>query len=223
MSPAIRALLARPLLALTALLAALTAPAAAKDALTWLAQGIDMPSDVHHAGTWHPHGGEIFATDPLTLWQTGSDVETLAVPDAPARVVGLLDREQGRAAAMALIWSDADVVCGADLSTIGVDTGLAGFMTPADVAALTAYGDPSAGLYHGTYAQQLDAVVPTVPFLAALPDGARFPVSGSGWGDGGYPVASLFDANGDMVALYVHFMGGGETWLLPDPCAAASS
>lgn len=179
-----------------------------------------MPIDVHLSDMWHPRGGEVFATDPLTLWQTGSDITPLRVPDAPARLVGLLERDQGRAAVMALIWSNAEVSCGEDLSTIGVDTGLAGFMTPADVAALDAYADPSAGPYHGTYAEQLDAAVPTVPFLPTLPDGTRFPVSGSGWGDGGYPVASLYDADDNMVALYVQFMGGGENWLLPEPCGS---
>jgi hypothetical protein len=180
---------------------------------------MNMATDLHVADMWHPRGGEIFATDPLTLWQTGSDVETLSVPDAPAQVIGLLERDQGRAAAMALIWSDADVACGEDLSTIGVDTGLAGFLTPADVIALDAYAARHRDLYDGTYAEQLDAAVPTIPFVVTLPDGTRFPVSGSGWGDGGYPVASLYDAAGNMVALYTQFIGGTEEWLLPQPCA----
>ena len=180
-----------------------------------------MPTDLHVSEMWHPHGGQIYATDPLTLWQTEGDA--LRVPDAPARLIGLLEREQGRAALMALIWSNADVVCGEDLSTIGVDTGLAGFLTPDNVRDLLAYADPSAGPYHGTYAEQLDATIPTLPFVAQLPSGARFPVSGSGWGDGGYPVASLHDAEGNMVALYTQFMGGTEEWLLPPPCTAPAS
>lgn len=204
-------------------LIATAVPGHAQDAVTWLENGLNMPSEVQSPGIWHPVGGEIFATDPLTLWQTGSDIETIRVPDAPARVVGLLDVAQGRTAAMALIWSNAPVVCGHDLATIGVDSGLAGFLTPMDVEALDAYAHPTDGPYHGSYAAQLDAHVPTIPLIATLPDGTRFPVSGSGWGDGGYPVASLVDADGTVVALYTQFMGGTENWLLPPPCAEAAS
>lgn len=197
-------------------------PLAAEGAHEWMSARIGLEIRAVDAGAWHPVGGQVFATDPLTLLQTGPDVATLTVPDAPARILGYLEPEQGRAAVMALIWSDADVVCGEDLTTIGVDTGLAGFLTPSDVAALDVYADPSLGTYHGTYAEQLDAAVPTIPFIAVLPDGTRFPVSGSGWGDGGYPVASLLDAGGNMVALYAQFIGGTEDWMLPPPCADAT-
>jgi hypothetical protein len=207
----------RALLQPAAVLAAFTSTAHAQDATTWLRQGIGIATDLHVSDMWHPRGGQLYATDPLTLWQT--EGETLSVPNRPARLIGLLERDQGRAALMALIWSNADVVCGEDLSTIGVDTGLAGFLTPANVRALNAYADPSMGTYHGTYAEQLDAAIPTIPFIARLPSGATFPVSGSGWGDGGYPVASLYDAQGNMVALYTQFIGGSEDWLLPPSCS----
>ncbi|MEX3015681.1 DUF4241 domain-containing protein [Gymnodinialimonas hymeniacidonis] len=207
-----------PFLRPLAVLAAVCGPAQAQDATNWLRQGIGMPTDLHVSDMWRPRGGEIYATDPLTLWQT--EGATLSVPDAPARLIGLLERDQGRAALMALIWSNADVVCGEDLSTIGVDTGLAGFVTPANVRALDAYAASEGDLYAGTYAEQLDDPIPTIPFIARLPSGATFPVSGSGWGDGGYPVASLYDAQGNMVALYAHFIPSGDEWLLPPPCDA---
>ncbi|MEJ6388307.1 hypothetical protein [Gymnodinialimonas ulvae] len=206
----------RPLLRLAVVLAALGTPAAAQDATNWLRQEIGLPTELHVSEMWHPRGGQLYATDPLTLWATGD--AALSVPDAPARLIGLLERTQGRAALMALIWSNAPVACGYDLTTIGVDTGLAGFLTPSDVRAVDAYADPSSGPYHGTYAAQLDAAVPTIPFIAELPSGARFPVSGSGWGDGGYPVVSLHDAQGNMVALYTQFIAGTDDWLLPEPC-----
>ncbi len=179
-----------------------------------------MQTDLHVSDMWHPRGGAIYATDALILWQ--AEGEPIRVPDAPARVIGLLETEQGRTAIFALIWSNAPVACGEDLRTIGVDTGTAAFLTPSDARALDAYADPSLGPYHGTYAEQLDAAIPTIPFIAQLPGGARFPATGSGWGDGGYPVASLYDADGNMVALYAQFIGGSDDWLLPPPCARAS-
>lgn len=212
-----------PLLGPVALLAA-AMPVAAEGPHAWLSSRIAMPVRAVDAGAWHPVGGEVFATDPLTLWQTGPEAETIPVPDAPARILGYLEPEEGRTALMALVWSDADVVCGHDLTNIGVDTGLAGFMTPADVTALLAYGAAYGGdLYNGPYAEQLDAAIPTIPFIATLPDGARFPVTGSGWGDGGYPVASLHAADGSMVALYTQFITAeGKDWLLPPPCDATT-
>lgn len=202
-------------LAAVVVFAATSVPA--EDAATWLSRLGGKGMTQMQAGQWHPQGGKLFTTDPLTLLQTvGRPID---VPDAPARIFGLLEPEQGRGALMALIWSDADVECGEYLTVIGVDTGLAGFMTPADAAALAAYGEK-----HGNiYAEQLDAAVPTVPFIAEPPDGARFVVSGSGWGDGGYPVASLHDANGDIVALYAQFIPDGDDCLLPEPCGNDNS
>lgn len=191
-------------------------------ALDWLRAGAGFETRPHDGGTWAAEGGEIYATDPLTLWNRRE--APLRVPETPARVVGLQETTEGRTAFMALIWSNAPVVCGKELSVIGVDTGLAGFLTPADLAALDDYGKPYQGeLYVGTYADQLDAQYPTVPFLVELPGGARFPVAGSGWGDGGYPVASLHDAQGRMVALYAQFITGDKGWLDPPPCPAQNS
>ncbi len=115
--------------ALPAIAAALLAcgPVAAQDAITWLQEGVGLSTRVMSAGSWTPAGGWVYATDPLTLWQTGPAATLIAVPAAPARVIGLIDREYGRSTLMALVWSDAPVVCGEDLGTIGVDTGLAGF------------------------------------------------------------------------------------------------
>ncbi len=220
---------ARLLLGPAALLAALPLPLAAQDAISWLQAGLALDGlETVTAGKWHPEGGAIHATDPLTLWQTGPDAPLLAVPDAPARIVGLIHSEvygdavDRRGAALVLVWSHATVQCGVDLSTIGVDTGLAGFLTPADVAALDAYGQAHRDLYDGPYAEQIDSLYPG-PFLADLPGGLSFPVSGSGWGDGSYPVASLYDADGNMVALYAQFITAeGRDWTLPPPCEDAA-
>ena len=217
---------------LAALLCA-TGPAAAQDAATWLATETSLEVTVTEAGQWHPVGGQIHATDPLTLFQTGPDVPTLAVPDAPAQVLGLHyehdfgdDVTERRTAVIVLIWSDAPVACGADLTSVAVDTGLASFLTPAQVEALAQYEDRYGPSYvaavPGPFEQQIEAQYPG-PFLTDLPGDLSFPVTGSGWGDGAYPVVSLHDADGAMVALYAQFItADGEDWLLPPPCPQAA-
>ena len=56
--------------------------------------------------------------------------------------------------------------------------------------------------------------------FVTLPEGTRFPVSRSGYGDGAYKLYLLNDARGAPVALYVDFIGDhkGE-WIDPPPCA----
>ncbi|MEX3015682.1 hypothetical protein [Gymnodinialimonas hymeniacidonis] len=186
----------------------------AKNALAWLQDGIAMPTTLYEAGTWRVPGGVIFPTDPLGLWQAFEE-PGIRVPTDAARIVGLLEESQDRTAILAFIWSHAPVFGGDDVCTIASVCGLAGFLTPEDVDAVQTYGDPEGTPYHGMYKDQLDAKLPTPPTLVSLPAGNRFPISGSGWGNGKYPVASLTDADGTMLALYTQFIGGGENWLLP--------
>ena len=191
---------------------------AGPEALGWLRDGLGFETSLSEAGTWAATEGALFAADPLTLF--GTEGATITVPKEPARLIGLHETEfEGRTAVMALIWSDAAPVCGEDLATIGVDTGLAGFLPPEAVTALDACAEAFGGdLYQRSYADQIDRLYPG-PFLAQLPHGTRFPISGSGWGDGGYPVASLIDADSGMVALYAQFITSeGADWLLPPPC-----
>ncbi|PRY94540.1 hypothetical protein BCF33_0131 [Hasllibacter halocynthiae] len=119
-------------------------PAAAKaepGALAWIRAGSSPADEVVKAGIWHPLGGTVLAIDPLTL--LGSVHDPIPVPDRPARgVFGLRNLESGaRTSAMMLVWSDAAPVGGEDLSTIGVDTGLAAFATPKDVEGLERHAD----------------------------------------------------------------------------------
>ncbi len=203
---------------LAALVATVSPALADPGAVDWLRGNLNIPTHLHDGGVWEETGGAVLAVDPLTLF--GADAGPIAVPRQPARIVGIRETNgtDPRTAFLVLVWSDAPVVCGEDLATIGVDTGLAAFLAPRDVAALNAYGAAYGGdLYAGPFAADIDKRYPG-PYLAQLPDGTAFPLSGSGWGDGGYPVASLQSADGNMVALYAQFITDGADWLLPAPC-----
>lgn len=208
------------------------APVAAEDAVTWLQDGIGIETRIVEAGTWHPVGGQLHATDPLTLFQTAPHVSPLAVPDAPAAVIGLHhdavfgDVTEPRNAALVLVWSDAPVICGEDLATIAVDSGLAAFITPDEVDALHWYEDRYGPSYvrvvPGPLQRQIETASPG-PFITDVPRDLHFPISGAGWGDGAYPVVSLLDAEGNMVALYTQFITDGENWFMPPPCPDSHS
>lgn len=207
-----------------ALLAAFPGAAAAEDAVTWLRDMLHFPTDIVVITPWSAPTGEVFATDPLTLWDT--EGTPIAAPTTPAEIIGLTwPTGERRGGAMMLVWSNEQVVCGEEnVAVIGVDTGLAAFLTPADVAALDVYRqDYDGNLYDGPLADQIDTRYPG-PFLTDLPGNIRFPISGSGWGDGGYPVSALLDAWGNMVALYAQFITAeGRDWAYPPPCATQTS
>ena len=61
--------------------------------------------------------------------------------------------------------------------------------------------------------------------MLTLPDGTAFPGFSSGWGDGAYPVVSLYDSRGQMLALYADFIGNDQTedYILPPPCQTAGT
>jgi hypothetical protein len=208
----------------------MAAPAIGQDTLDWLESGTDLELRRVSAGVWHPVGGQIHATDPVTRFQAGPEVPTLSVPDAPAQVVGLrTDLALGSAvmdnlmAFLALIWSDAPVTCGEHLWTMAVDTGLASFMTPQNVVDLYDYEDFYGELYisvtPSALQRQIDEAGPG-PIVTDIPRrDLLFPISRAGWGDGAYPVVGLYDAEGAMVAIYVQFTGAeDEDWLFPQPC-----
>ncbi|WP_373636719.1 hypothetical protein [Yoonia sp. BS5-3] len=196
-------------------------PANAESALEWLTTR-SAPAIVAEAGTWTTPSGIAYAIDPLTLF--GGDNPIADLPQTAATIVGFHPLDvTDRVSLMALIWSDQPVLCGDDVATIGVDTGLAAFVGPSDLPVLENYGAQWETLYAGPYAEQIDAFYPG-PILIDLPGASGFPLSGSGWGDGGYPVATLKDAEGRVTALYTQFITAeGEDWLLPSPCADGTS
>lgn len=192
------------------------APAMAQDALSWMRAQTPPGSTLTNAGSWAAPTGRLYATDPLTLGQTST---ALNVPTTTAQVLGLVEPDQGRTASLALVWSDAPIVCGDDLGWIGVDSGLAGFLTPKAVAAVEKIARIHGNSYAGDYAEQLETKTPTPATIIDLP-GARFPVAGSGWGDGGYPVIALYGAEHDIIALITIFIPKGDAWPLPPSCDA---
>ena len=182
----------------------------------WAQTNLGLGTDFSYAGQWVANDGHVFGIDPLTLF--GANRAPISVPTTEAAVIGLNQADPDeRTAILALVWSDAPFVCGQDAGFIGVDTGLAAFATASEIAALEKYARDHGDLYAGTYAEQIDNLYPG-PFLAELPDGTRLPLSGSGWGDGGYPVTALFDADGDMIALFAQFITAGDDWLTPPTC-----
>jgi hypothetical protein len=124
-------------------------------------------------------------------------------------------------AAIVLALSDAAPVCGASLGAFGVDTGLAALANLTDVKMLDAYGRVLASTGSDTYtALEMQLPLEDPARFVTLPGGTRFPVSRSGYGDGGYEFFRLNDAQARPVALYVDFIGDrkGE-WIDPPPCA----
>lgn len=207
----------------------LALPAAAETAsrgdgaVAWLRNRTGHALDVQAIGPVAIAPGGVIVVDPLT-YSTGYDWPFLAVPEGQAQFLVALDAESGRVSKAALVFSDAPVACGHDEATVGVDTGLAAFLDRPAAAALEA-DSQALGPGRDIYNDWFDALIGethVVKEMVPLPSGTRFPMMSSGWGDGGYPVASLSDAEGRMVAIYVDFMGMNEDgdWLLPPECPA---
>ena len=97
-------------------------------------------------------------------------------------------------------------------------------MAPEDVADLrghlTEYGQDDLAL---PLTRLVERAFPG-PVLVDLVDRAErdggFAVMSSGWGDGGYPVSALQDADRNMIALFVQFIRAeGDDWIAPSDCS----
>ncbi|WP_374637479.1 hypothetical protein [Paracoccus sp. (in: a-proteobacteria)] len=208
------------------ILAALAAPAAARidtrpPAIDWLiAASSDPGRTTIRLGEYQLDGSGVVALDPLTGMATPP---APGLPATKAQVYIVMAHQDGfdDAAAIVLSLSRAAPVCGASLGVVGVDTGLVALANLTDVKMLDAYGR----ILDSTGSDTFTALETQLPMeqpasFVTLPDGTRFPVSRSGYGDGGYEFFRLNDAQARPVALYVDFIGDhkGE-WIDPPPCA----
>ncbi len=211
----------------TALLA-LASPAAAWDqsvdrigAVAWVRSLTGFPLEMRAIGEVTIAPGGVIAADPLTFFSAAA-WPAIPAPAGPAQFIVALDAETGRVSKALLVFSAAPVACGRDETTLGVDTGLAAFLdqpTAHALANLAQAVSPDRNIYDDWF-HGLHGSAGVLADLVPLPSGELVPMTSSGWGDGGYPVASLSDAEGRMVALYADFMGINEDgdWLLPEDC-----
>lgn len=211
-------------LALIAL--ALTAPPLAAEvpgALHWIMSETAADLRITEVGPLETPEGRVIAADPLTYSADWALLE-IAVPTGGGRLFVAHDVAEGRISKAVLVFADAAPVCGADVATIPVDTGLASFLTPATAKALDQAGAALADARKDLYNNWFHALFGDEHVVAGaypLPDSpATVAIFSSGWGDGSYPVATLSDAGGAVVAVYADFMGKDDegNWLLPDNC-----
>ncbi|VDC31351.1 DUF4241 domain-containing protein [Pseudogemmobacter humi] len=190
-------------------------------ALAWMAGESALPLDFRTAGPVAVAPGGVIVVDPLT-YDPGYGWPFIAAPSGEARLILAIDPAEQRVSKAMLVFSDAPVLCGADVATVGVDTGLVSFldqpMSEALGRAQTVLG-PGKDLYNDWF-HELIGEIWVVGHLLPLPDGTVIPMSSSGWGDGGYPVVALQSGTGQVVAIYADFMGRNEAgdWLLPASC-----
>ncbi|TXI01558.1 MAG: DUF4241 domain-containing protein, partial [Pseudorhodobacter sp.] len=168
-------------------------PAQAEDAVAWLAGRSDVAVTMQEVATLDMAEGGVIVADALIA--DGFDRYTvIATPSGPARLVVAFDpAEDGRPSKAMLVFSDAPVLCGQDVATVGIDTGLAGFFDRPTLVAMArdaAALGPGKDLYNDWFAA-LIGKTPVVAGLVPLPSGGAVPMVSSGWGDGGYPVAVL--------------------------------
>ncbi len=187
-------------------------------AVQWIVAQTDAALEICEAGPFPTPSGQVAILDPLCLMQA-LEPNLVPVPPEGGRVVVFHDSAEGRNSKLALVFSDADVAGGNDVATCGVDAGMASVFTPETHAAIlefaTSLGED--GNIYDDYFCRFDDPAGGERKIVNLPDGTPVPYVHSGWGDGGYPVFTLTDSNGNLCAVYVDFMGRNEDgeWLTP--------
>ncbi|MFV0410479.1 MAG: DUF4241 domain-containing protein [Paracoccus sp. (in: a-proteobacteria)] len=220
--------------ALSVLLIALTSMAGALGAVPtdgvtdWLIAAGQEPRELRHIAPFTPDGDEIIGADPL-VYDLGYPYPFIKIPPGPAEVVALIEPSEGRTALAALIFHDGTPVCGKKVGSIWVDSGTAAFLTRDTAEKLAAmraeFGAHNQNLYDDYFAAPHQMGESAFARMLTLPDGTAFPGFSSGWGDGGYPVVTLYDDQGQLLALYADFMGTEkiDNYILPPPCADAGT
>ena len=218
----------RPLATLIAFCGVIPAGADAQQVLDWLVTQSGGPREVRQVARFTPDSPRILGADPLT-YDPGYPFDFVAVPPGPAEVVALIEPVEGRVALAAMVFADGVPVCGGEAGAIWVDSGTASFLTPATAAKLDAmrkdYDQRKLNLYDDYFADPAQMGDSVFARMLTLPDGTAFPGFSSGWGDGAYPVVSLYDSRGQMLALYADFIGNDQTedYILPPPCQTAGT
>lgn len=182
----------------------------ALSAVDWIVANTEVRLDVVEAGPLPTPEGKAAILDPLALMQT-LEPNLIDVPTTGGRVVVFHEPDQGRNSKLALVFSDSPVTGGADVATCAVDAGMGSVFTPTTHTNLLRFidedlkTDPYNGFFHAH-----DDPNGGERKIVTLPDGTPIPYVHSGWGDGGYPVFTLTDADGTLCALYTDFMGKND-------------
>ncbi|MBA4489894.1 DUF4241 domain-containing protein [Paracoccus sp. S1E-3] len=217
-----------PLAALLALWGLIPVGASARQVADWLVAQSGAPREIRQVARFTPDSPKILGADPLT-YAPGYPFDFIAIPPGPVEVVALLEPVEGRVALAAMIFVNAAPACGGEAGAIWVDSGTASFLTPATAASLNAmrqdYQQRGLNLYDDYFADPAQMGDSVFARMLTLPDGSAFPGFSSGWGDGAYPVVTLYDAQGKMLALYADFIGNDQTegFILPPPCQTAGT
>jgi hypothetical protein len=199
---------------------ALALPAGADSgAIDWMHDR--LPAFVAHPvpGSLPFPDGQLVVSDGLTLFQTAA----ITVPAAPARVVVVRPLADPYNSKVVAVFSDAPVVCGTDVGTVGVDSGTIAIMSAAAMPDLRAFFgsfDATGGDAYVNWFAPAFGDAHTIAAITPIPPARTIFVASTAFGDGAFPVVALQDKDGAVVAVYVDFDGIGDTgeWLLPEPC-----
>ncbi|MEM9344094.1 MAG: DUF4241 domain-containing protein [Pseudomonadota bacterium] len=186
-------------------------------AVDWIIAACAAPLMAHEVGTLDTSSGQLAMIDPLVFWVSFEE-SAFKVPKTGGRIVVLEDTRARLNSKMVIVFADGDVEGGADVATLLVDAGMGSLFTRDTYDAMKAWVE---GLEYDPYTtlfEEHDNVPPGGERkIVPLPDGTPVPYVHTGYGDGGYPVFTLTDAEGAVVAAYADFMGCDEAgkWLAP--------
>ncbi|MEL7262060.1 MAG: DUF4241 domain-containing protein [Pseudomonadota bacterium] len=182
----------------------------------WIVDHTDADLAIADIGAFDTPEGKCAMIDPLVFAQPP---DWISIPTEGAQLVAFRDVVDGRNSKLALIFPGGTVAGGAEAGVCLVDAGMASVFTPATHAAMDRFIDalPEGANPYDDYFSTYDDPAGGEHKIVALPDGTPVPYIHSGWGDGAYPVFTLTDVAGVVIAVYTDFMGTNDDgdWLLP--------